>query len=498
MITISSLGKNGRFGNQLFQIASVLGIAKKYNTPAIFPDWPYSIYFKSEFPKGKIEGQLIHERTYNYDDEILNVYDLTNNYNLRGFYQSAKYWIEEDIRKQFEFHDHFKEQVIKRYSEALSGKTLAISVRRGDFVGNDNYFQISINYYLQAYYKYFGSDYNVIIFSDDMRYCKMHFSCLPNVYFAEGTDIEQLCLMSMCENFIISNSTFSWWGAYLSGSKNVIRPVKVFGPRQPLDDSDYWLKEWKVFEPVKYDLTNTTFVIPVYFDHRDRKHNLLLNVAFLLHHFDTNIIIGEQGGREFEFMSEYNIKYVQFTYEQWHRTKMINEMVKMSKTPFSVNWDCDNMIAPAQIIEAVKALESGADIVYPFDGNIYRVYRYMFPEVAKTLDISSIDMSKCNHTGYSSVGHVVLMNSKRFLEAGGENEKFISWGPEDSERYDRFNTLELKVKRIKGPVFHMDHYIGNTSSGRHPYFRRNIDEHNKIKAMKKPELENYIKTWHAQ
>lgn len=494
------MGKLGRLGNSLFQIAAITGIAKRLQREVQFPEWKYEPYFKNHLPHYNLPNpDTVNERQYHYDEDFIN--NLPDNVNLRGYFQSEKYWkdYEAEIRKLFEFNDAFKEKIKQRFTSALSGKTLAISVRRGDFVDNNNYYQIPVDYYLQAYYKYFGSDYNVIIFSDDMRYCKLHFSCLPNVYFAEGSDIDQLCLMSMCENHIVSNSTFSWWGAYLSGSKNVIRPIMVFGPSQPLDDSDYWINEWKVYEPVKYDLTNTTFIIPVFNDHRDRRHNLLLTVAFLLKHFNTNIIIGEQGGRAFEYFNDYSgVKYVQFTYEQWHRTKMINDMCKMAKTPITVNWDCDNMIAPAQIIEAVKAIEKGADIAYPFDGNVYRVHRHVFPQVAKTLDVDSIDLSKCRHTAHSSVGHCLLMNNKSFLKAGGENEKFISWGPEDSERYDRFNTLGLKVVRIKGAVFHMDHYVGPTSSGRHEHFRNNIREHNKVKEMKKAELEQYISTWHNE
>lgn len=497
MLTFAALGKLGNLGNQLFEIASCIGIANKKSTAAVFPEWKYSQYFKNELPAGTPDNCIqFKEKHYHYAELSINP---ANNYNLHGYFQSEKYWkhCEAEIRKQFEFNEDFKERIKQKFAPALNGKTLAISVRRGDFVDNHNYYQVPLSYYLNAYYEFFGSSYNVIIFSDDMRYCRLHFSALPNVYFADGADIEQLCLMSMCENHILSNSTFSWWGAYLSGNKNVVRPVKSLGPLQPFNEGDYWIDTWQIYEPKKYDLTNTTFVIPVFNDHLDRKHNLMLTVAFLLKYFDTNIIIGEQGGRAFEFMNDYsNCRYVQFAYPEWHRTKMINEMCKMAKTPVTVNWDCDNMLSPSQIIEAVKAIEDGTDIVYPFDGNVYRVPRFMFNEVAKTLDISSIDLSKCRHPTSSSVGHCLLMNNKTFLQVGGENEKFISWGPEDSERYDRFNILGLNVKRIVGAVFHMDHYIGETSSGKHPFFRQNVDEHKKVKRMKRPELEEYIKTWH--
>lgn len=499
MIFYSALGKVGRLGNQLFQIASAIGIAEKFKTKAAFPAWKYEQYFDK--PLNRIDTPnaiAVKETSYHYNPAFLDSVQADKNYDIAGYLQSEKYWkhAEDLVRSQFTFKATLKENVRNKFTDAFTKPTLAISVRRGDFIGNPNYYQIPLTYYLYAYYELFGSDYSVIIFSDDIKYCKLHFSAIPNVFFAEGlSDIEQLYLMSMCENFIISNSTFSWWGAYLSGSKNVIRPVKNMDGElgKVNDEKDYWQKAWLIYEPGKYDLTNTTFVIPVYYDHPNRRHNLMLTIAWLLKHFDTNIIVGEQGNA-FEWLKPW-CNYVRFDYKEWHRTKMINEMCRMAKTPVVVNWDADNMLAPAQIIEAVNAVADGADIVYPFDGNVFRVPRYLFAEVARTLDISGINTDHCRHPSSSSVGHAVVMNRKSFIDAGMENEKFISWGPEDSERYDRYNTLGLKVQRINGAVYHMDHYCGETSSSQNKFFLANMAEHRKVKNMSKEQLKSYIKTW---
>lgn len=500
MITYSALGSVGRLGNHLFQIASVIGIAEELKTEAGFPSWKYEPYFEKPLPHYFFPNVTqLKESSYHHDTSFLNGIDPKKNYDIWGYLQSERYWKNsgEKVRQQFAFKPEFKETIRKRYEKIFEKPTLAISVRRGDFVNNSNYYQIPLTYYLYAYYQHFGSDYNVIVFSDDFKYCKFHFKAIPNVVFADDLkDIEQLCLMSMCENHIISNSTFSWWGAYLSGSKNVIRPVKNLAGEleKTSDEKDYWLKEWKVFEPGRYDLTNVTFVIPVYHDHEHRRQNLLLAVAFLLRHFKTNIIIGEQGGGEYQFLQSW-CDYLQFSYKEWHRTRMINKMCLLAKTNIVVNWDCDNMLSPVQIIEAAKAIANGADIVYPFDGNVYRVPRYLFGKVVKSLDAFDIDTNQCRHPTDSSVGHGLFMNKESFIAAGMENENFISWGPEDSERYDRFNILGLKVQRIKGAIYHMDHYIGETSSSTNQFFATNRDEHNKVKLMDKPELESYIKTW---
>lgn len=499
MIFYPALGSLGRLGNQLFQIASTMGIAKANGTTCAFPQWKYEEYFETALPHAQmVPGNKTEEKYYHFDESLFKL-DANKNYNLTGYLQSEKYWkhAEEDIRQQFVFKDACKEKLRSAFAIAFEKPLVAISIRRGDFVKNKCYYQVPIRYYLSAYYTHFPNC-NILIFTDDFKYCKLHFEALDNVFYAEGlTDIEQLCLMSMCENFIISNSTFSWWGAYLSGSKNVIRPIKnMDGELGKLNnEKDYWLPEWKIHND-KIDLSDTTFVIPVFFDHEHRKLNVMLTVGFLLKNFHTNIIIGEQGGSKFCFMHSF-CDYVQFgKMHVFHRTKMINDMVKMADMGIVVNWDCDNICSPAQLAEAVRLIRNGADMAYPFDGRVARVPRYMFNDVIESLDVHDINIQKCMPKCFTSVGHAVVMNKQSFIDAGMENENFVSWGPEDSERYDRFNMLGLNVQRAKGKMYHMDHYCGENSSTKHPFFTKNNQEFYKIKAMNKPELENYVNSFH--
>ena len=125
------------------------------------------------------------------------------------------------IKKALTFDVNFKSQVKAQMDPKgiIFGKpTIAISIRRGDYVGNPNYRLLPITYYILAMFENFPNwrDHNIVIFSDDIPYCKVHWDCIPNVYFSENnSDIEDLCLMTLCDDFIIANSSFSWWGAYL-------------------------------------------------------------------------------------------------------------------------------------------------------------------------------------------------------------------------------------------------------------------------------------------
>ena len=94
---------------------------------------------------------------------------------------------------------------------------------------------------------------NLIFTSDDIDYCKRHFSLFDNAYFLDDLDaVEQLAFGSLCNDFIISNSTFSWWLAWLGEKSNssIIRPNKNFRGDFAIlnNDKDYFPERWIAFQ----------------------------------------------------------------------------------------------------------------------------------------------------------------------------------------------------------------------------------------------------------
>ena len=126
---------------------------------------------------------------------------------------------------------------------------IGLHIRRGDFLTNNaNHNNLTLEYYAEALDK-FKSDRNVIIFSDDTEWCKQQelFSGDKFLVSESGNPYVDLCLMSMCSDFIIANSTFSWWGAWLANRGTVIAPKKWFGPNNAhLDTSDLYPESWTV------------------------------------------------------------------------------------------------------------------------------------------------------------------------------------------------------------------------------------------------------------
>jgi hypothetical protein len=274
MIIFSRLGSRGNLGNQMFQIASTIGIARLNNQSYGFPQWSYSKYFKQSLPyyDNSIKYQIINEYSFAYQTWLLSK---DYNYDLIGWLQTERYFNTEATKRTFEFKEAFIASLKKDYSFLFTKKTILISVRRGDFVYHPNFYQLSFKYYFLALVQNFPDwkQRNIIFTSDDIEYCKRHFSFISNSFFLEDlSPVEQLAIGSQCSDFIISNSTFSWWIAWLGEKENtkIIRPIKNLRGEFALknNDSDYFPERWLSFDETKFKINNTYFrlkVIGTYF-----------------------------------------------------------------------------------------------------------------------------------------------------------------------------------------------------------------------------------------
>ena len=87
---------------------------------------------------------------------------------------------------------------------------------------------------------------NFVFVSDDMEWVKENFKG-ENIWYSNFTDeINDFLLMVYSDNIVISNSSFSWWGAYLNKNPNktIIAPKNWFGPKGPKDIEDIIPKDW--------------------------------------------------------------------------------------------------------------------------------------------------------------------------------------------------------------------------------------------------------------
>ncbi len=246
---------NGRLGNQLFQLSATVATAKKYNYTPTLPEWEYNKYLLNPLPTSIITPTHFYREPYfNYTEidlnESLTQIDTEDKaYNLEGFFQSEKYFADykKEIRELFAPNYAMKAFVWKKIGAA---NVCSIHVRRGDYVGNNYYHQLDMNYYERAiwYIKEHAPVDCFLIFSDDIPWCKSQFIGDEFVFSEGNSDIEDLYLMSYCRNNIIANSSFSWWGSWLNmdPDKIVVAPTKDkwFGKSAGLNVYDLYLKNW--------------------------------------------------------------------------------------------------------------------------------------------------------------------------------------------------------------------------------------------------------------
>jgi len=227
MITFNNLEKYGRFGNQLFHIASTIGIAIRNGYDYGFLVWEEHKYFKNVLPR------LLYDINKEYklispEGGLLTEYeDFTppDNVSLLGHFFSEKYFLhcEKTIRHYFEMKPI--EGIPK-----IEKNSIAIHVRAGDF-GIKQFPMLTEEYYERALNHFYGRDINqVYIFSDDIKKAKELLSPIFT-YIETDNYIHDFYLMRQCKHFIIANSTFSWWAAWLGldQEKTVIAPKNMHG-----------------------------------------------------------------------------------------------------------------------------------------------------------------------------------------------------------------------------------------------------------------------------
>lgn len=206
-----------------------------------------------KFPRNPL-GILI-EQTNNYNNNLINYPDRVY---YDGYWQSYKYF--EEFREKI-CHE-FTPKILSNDDCSFIKKiqkinSVAVHIRRGDYVTNIhanrnnglcalNYYYEAVNHILSKY-----SDLHFFLFSDDVKWVAENFKIdAPfSVVDSNGENkaFMDIYLMSKCSHHIIANSSFSWWGAWLSESKDktVIAPKKWFNIKR--ETEDLLPKKWVQF-----------------------------------------------------------------------------------------------------------------------------------------------------------------------------------------------------------------------------------------------------------
>jgi len=268
-ITFKTIGEAGNLGSQLQQYSSLYAIAKISRKTIIFPesslklgygfkfanllDIPIEIkpdeFFKDFVDIRPDDRQIIDPSLFELRPNV--------NYNIVHRFDLFKYWHPDCIEDIMQWSWNKKhEQVAKLIMDSIvqPGKELvAIHVRRGDYLlpQHDHFCKLDVNYYNEALQPYIKNleKYHLVIFSNDIEWCKENLIEGDMVTFIEpGVDYVDLILMSMCDHFIVANSSYSWWAAFKNKNfnKKITCPINYLKSYSPWShmNGNYYPSEW--------------------------------------------------------------------------------------------------------------------------------------------------------------------------------------------------------------------------------------------------------------
>lgn len=230
----------GGLGNQMFQFAFGLAVARTLNAPYEWVRRPRQGSREFGLSMFGIEEQPYYMPQTVYQNAACGhgveirqaVYAVmstgSSHPGIRGHFQNEKCFapVNVEIRDVI-----FKLDPIKLFPNQVS-----LQVRRGDYVGNKTYDVCGLKYFYDALHhmrKHHLGKATFVVVSDDLEWCRHQFRQIPDIHVPESQTTEEgLRLMAGSEAHIISNSTYGWWGAWLAGGTTIV--------------PDRWLNEkWK-------------------------------------------------------------------------------------------------------------------------------------------------------------------------------------------------------------------------------------------------------------
>lgn len=273
-IYFDQLERHGRLGNQLFQIAGTVGLARTYGVSPQFPaSWSYREWFSC--PDDWFVDTNVDAGRSAIDLAPLPKFAATYLQDLRLFNHVA-----DEISAAFQ-PSAVALEVLDEIADGLfvdAKEIVSVHVRRGDNVTNDpgTINCLPLSYYMEAieFFAWRPGSFTIVLFSDDPEWCDTNMVPLlellghdvrvfrgvprpkengPDYVAAPASDWIDLQLMARASSHVLSNSSYAWWGAWLSNDPWSVMPSYWFGEvlvDRGCDPGLIVVPGWKVW-PVK-------------------------------------------------------------------------------------------------------------------------------------------------------------------------------------------------------------------------------------------------------
>jgi hypothetical protein len=217
----------------------------------------YSVAKRLDRLQLHLRYRVLVDRSKGFDPRFLTA---SGRVYLQGYWQSERYFqpVAQLIRSELTLRDPPEPDNAALLAQIRAVEAVALHVRRGDYLSGTHlvrYFPLDLDYYRQAIDRLAARlrAPHYFIFSDDPAWTRENIRpAAPVTHVTHNLglrDFEDLRLMAACRHFIIANSSFSWWGAWLGQdpAKQVIAPGRWAG-ESPVMTRDRIPADWHIIE----------------------------------------------------------------------------------------------------------------------------------------------------------------------------------------------------------------------------------------------------------
>ena len=232
----------GGLGNQMFQWACGRSLSIERHCSLIIDTSSFIADRKRSFRLplfNKINQAIFTSEVFVLNTSISGFTQITDDFktfdfsrgeiHMNGYWQSELFFknIKKVIEEDFNLINY--EYILRKYP--IIDRTISLHIRRGDYVTSNGYHPVQPLSYYEKALDIIGDWNKLLVFSDDIEWCKNNLNFDKVQFVEEANEFETLYLMSHVQDNIIANSSFSWWGAWLNKNpqKRVIAPNLWFG-----------------------------------------------------------------------------------------------------------------------------------------------------------------------------------------------------------------------------------------------------------------------------
>ena len=480
----------GGLGNQMFQYATGLALARRTQSQLILdqsflldrtprPDFTYRDFDLEIFnlrPDCQIarDGsayartlRCVTEKHFHFDPEIEKI---ESNCYLDGYWQSPRYFAEvmEEVRQSFRLVAGISPEAQTLLEQIQNCDAVCVNVRRADFVANPH---------IRAFHGACGEAYfraatqrvaaqvknpHFFIFSDDIEWCQSaklvgERPCTFVTHELAGPKFATyLQLMKACKHFILPNSTFGWWAAFLSESpdKIVIVPKPWFTDPQ-IKTSDLIPEDWEsiskdghIHSPDASANPMVSVIIPCY----NQAHYLTEAVESVVGQTfaDWEIIVVNDGSPDdthavFQQLAarwpRQNLHYLEKPNGGLADAR--NAGLAVARGQYILPLDADDKLHPEMLAKTVALLQAHPEIAIAYTDLVH------FGVVNRTVQAAEFDFAKlCQN---NQLNYCSLYRREVWSAVGGYHSNMI-WGYEDWDFWVGCGERGFKAKRIPEPL----------------------------------------------